>query len=79
MRPAYQFAEAAAKFESTVELVKEDVRVDGKSVLSILTLGVSQGTSIQLEADGADADDAIQTLSDLVNTGFPTVSQPKSD
>ena len=50
MRPAYMFAEAAAQFESRIELEKDSVRIDGKSVLSILTLGAAQGTEVSIEA-----------------------------
>ena len=39
MRPAYLFAETAARFQSQIEVVKDNQRIDGKSVLSILTLG----------------------------------------
>ena len=75
MRPAYLFAETAAKFESKIELVKEDIRIDGKSVLSILTLGATQGTEVSVEATGADASDAIETLEELLNSGFPATAE----
>ena len=71
MRPAYLFAETAARFESNVELIKDEVRVDGKSILDILTLGATQGSKITLEATGADADTAIDTLEGLLASGFP--------
>jgi phosphocarrier protein len=76
MRPAYLFAETASKFESQVELIKEDVRINGKSVLDILTLGAAQGTEILLEATGDDAHAAIETLEQLVVSGFPTPEKP---
>lgn len=75
MRPAYLFAETAAKFESKIELVKEDIRIDGKSVLSILTLGATQGTEVSVEATGADASDAIATLEELLMSGFPATAE----
>ena len=71
MRPAYLFAETAARFESKIELIKDDVRIDGKSVLSILTLGAAQGTVICLEVTGSDAQNAIQVLEELLSSGFP--------
>lgn len=74
MRPAYLFAETAAKFESKIELVKEEIRIDGKSVLSILTLGATQGTQVSVEATGADAQEAIQTLQELLVSGFPATA-----
>ena len=72
MRPAYLFAETASKFDSEIELIKDDVRINGKSVLDILTLGAAQGTEILLEAIGHDAESAIVTLEQLVESGFPT-------
>jgi len=71
MRPAHVFAETASRFDSQIEVVKDDLRIDGKSVLSILTLGAGPGTSISLEATGPDAEEAVNTLIDLVNAGFP--------
>ena len=72
MRPAYLFAETASKFESQIELVKDDIRINGKSVLDILTLGAAQGTEILVEAVGDDAHAAIEVLEQLVVSGFPT-------
>ena len=71
MRPAYLFAETAAQFDSKIELIKDDLRIDGKSVLSILTLGAAQGTEVSVEATGPDAIDAIETLQSLIASGFP--------
>lgn len=74
MRPAYVFAETAAKFESKIELVKEEIRIDGKSVLSILTLGATQGTEVSVEATGVDAQKAIDVLGELLISGFPATA-----
>ena len=71
MRPAYLLAETAAKFDSKIELIKDDLRIDGKSVLSILTLGAAQGSEVSVEATGPDASDAIETLESLITSGFP--------
>jgi phosphotransferase system HPr (HPr) family protein len=71
MRPAYLFAETASRFDCKVEVVKDDIRIDGKSVLSILTLGAAQGTEVSVEATGPDAQTAIDTLAELVMSGFP--------
>lgn len=70
MRPAYMFAETAAKFGSSVEVVKDETRIDGKSVLSILTLGAAQGSEVQIEATGEDAQTAVDALVQLVESGF---------
>ena len=71
MRPAYLFAEAAARFQSQIEIIKDDLRIDGKSVLSILTLGAAKGTRLELNATGSDASEAIDTLTRLMEAGFP--------
>lgn len=70
MRPAYMFAETAAKFGSSIELVKDETRIDGKSVLSILTLGAAQGSEVQIEATGEDSQAAVAALVQLVESGF---------
>ena len=77
MRPAYLFAETAAKFDSKIELVKDDIRIDGKSVLSILTLGATQGTQVHVEAMGTDAQSAIDELQKLLISGFPAVADSR--
>ncbi|MEE8547793.1 MAG: HPr family phosphocarrier protein, partial [bacterium] len=45
-------------------------RVNGKSIMGILTLAAAKGDRIMIEAQGSDADEAIRALTDLVNTGF---------
>lgn len=75
MRPAYLLAQTAEKFDSKIELIKDDLRIDGKSVLSILTLGASQGTTVSLEATGPDASVAIETLESLITSGFPQAEE----
>lgn len=70
MRPAYMFAETASQFDSKIEVAKDSVRIDGKSVLSILTLGAAQGSEVSIEATGDDAQRAIDTLTQLVASGF---------
>lgn len=75
MRPAYLFAETAAKFNSKIELIKDDIRIDGKSVLSILTLGAAQGTQISVVATGCDASDALAVLVKLLSSGFSAAAE----
>jgi phosphotransferase system HPr (HPr) family protein len=70
MRPAYMFAEKASQFESRIEVSKDSIRIDGKSVLSILTLGAAQGSQVSIEATGADAQHAVDALAQLVTSGF---------
>jgi phosphotransferase system HPr (HPr) family protein len=70
LRPAKLFVEVASKFRSQVEVIKDDLRIDGKSILSILTLGAAQGSQIRLAADGPDSHAAVDALAKLVESGF---------
>lgn len=72
-RPAALFVQTAARFKAAVRvtnLTRGTKPVDAKSILSVLTLGVSQGHQIHVTADGADADMAIQTITELVESNF---------
>ena len=70
-RPAFLFAQLASKYESAISIVKDAERVDGKSILSILTLAVERGTPLSLEADGPDAEAALEALAELIEHDFP--------
>src|SRR5260370_33920340 len=70
-RPAALFVQTAARFKDTkIEVIKDGTVRDAKSMLGVLTLGVSQGTTITVRADGPHADEAIAALSDLVDRAF---------
>ena len=69
-RPAHAFVTLASRYQSVIEVVKSDEVVDGKSILSILTLGASHGTKSQIKANGVDAKEAVEALSELVEQGF---------
>lgn len=69
-RPAELFAKLALKYASRIELIRDDQRVDGKSILDILMLGVPQGTTLILEAQGLDAQEAVDALAKLVEMNF---------
>jgi phosphocarrier protein HPr len=70
-RPAALFVQTAARFKDTrVEVVKDGAVRDAKSILSVLTLGVSQGTTITVRAEGPQAEAAVAALSDLVDRDF---------
>ncbi|EXX87920.1 serine kinase [Paenibacillus darwinianus] len=72
IRPAQLFTEKAGAFESTVTLRPEgsDTVADGKSILNLMTLGLEKGSVITLSADGPDEEQAIEQLSELVESGF---------
>lgn len=65
-RPADLFVRLASRFRARVEVIKGADRVDGKSVLGILTLGAQKGCQLTLEAHGEDAELALDALADLI-------------
>lgn len=69
-RPATFFIQKANEFKSSIWIEKEDRRVNAKSLLGILSLGIVGGTSIRIIADGIDEQDAVDGLVDLVESGF---------
>lgn len=69
-RPATFFIQKANEFKSSIWIEKEDRRVNAKSLLGILSLGIVGGTTIKIIADGADEQAAVEGLSDLVDSGF---------
>ncbi len=70
MRPADLFSKCAGEFDAIIEVIKDSQRVDGKSLLSILTLGVQQGSEITIQATGQDAEAALLALTNLIQRGF---------
>jgi len=69
-RPAHMFVKLATKFVSNVELIKDSERVDGKSILAILTLAAGEGSILSIEATGQDADQALDALVELIAQNF---------
>ena len=69
-RPATFFVQKANSFKSSIWVEKEDCRVNAKSLLGVLSLGISKGTTITLIADGVDEADAVAGLAELVDSEF---------
>ncbi len=69
-RPATFFIQKANEFKSSIWIEMEERRVNAKSLLGILSLGIVGGTSIRIIADGADEQQAVDALVELVESGF---------
>lgn len=72
-RPAATLAKTAAKFKSKISIKNLNIdseEVNAKSVVSILTLGMSQNTKVRITANGEDANEALSTLITLIDSGF---------
>jgi phosphocarrier protein HPr len=66
MRPAMQFVDLASKFESEITVSNTQASVDGKSIMQMSMLAATCGTKLTLRAEGADAEQAVNALRELV-------------
>ncbi len=81
LRPAERFSHLAQSFESEIKVIRENLCVDAKSIMHVLTLGAYQGTELTLRACGVDAEEALEAIAQLVDSDFATdetVSQESS-
>lgn len=69
-RAAARFVHTAGRFRSRVSVTRGERTMDGKSILGILLLAASRGTRLRLSVDGADEQECLAALADLVETGF---------
>lgn len=69
-RASAKFVKAASSFESEVTVTKDGTTVDALSIMGLLMLGAGPGCTIEIEAEGADADEAVHQLSALVECRF---------
>ncbi len=69
-RAAVKFVNLANRFGADIRIIKDGNAIDGKSILGILTLAATQGSSIALTASGKDEDAALKALVELINNRF---------
>lgn len=69
-RPATFFIQKANEFKSSVWVEREERKVNAKSLLGVLSLGIVKGTAINLIADGADEQEAVEALVKLISSDF---------
>jgi len=69
-RPATFFIQRANEFKSGIWIVKDERKVNAKSLLGVLSLGITRGTPVTLVADGCDEAEAIDSLDKLVSSDF---------
>ena len=69
-RPATYFIQKANDFKCSIWLEREERRVNAKSLLGVLSLGVTKGNEINIIADGPDEEAAIKALCEIIDTGF---------
>jgi phosphocarrier protein len=69
-RPATFFIQKANEFKSSVWIEKDDRRVNAKSLLGVLSLGIIRGTQIRIDADGSDEEATVNALVELISSNF---------
>jgi phosphocarrier protein HPr len=69
-RPAAEFVKLAATFDSDVTVRKDDLEVNGKSIMGMMMLAAEYGSTITIRASGTDAGAAVSGLARLVTTRF---------
>ncbi len=69
-RAAAQLVQTANQFSSDINLIKEDIEVNGKSIMGILLLAAPQGTEIRVTVDGDDEQQAMDVIAKLIEAGF---------
>ncbi len=74
-RPADLLVRMASGYQSNILIGRDGVLVDCKSILSLLTLGASQGTVLTVSADGGDAEDALSAIQGLFDAGFDETNE----
>ena len=69
-RASALLVKTSSRFNSEVKLAREDVEVNGKSIMGIMMLAASKGSSVRLTVEGSDETDAFQTIGELITNGF---------
>ena len=69
-RAAAAFVQTAQKYKADVMILKDDLTVNGKSIMGILMLAAAKGTTISIRTEGPDASEAMDAIGELVRNGF---------
>ena len=69
-RPAAEIVKAAAKFKSDITIVRDDLEVNGKSIMGVMMLAAEYGSTLVLRAQGPDEGDAVGTIASLIESKF---------
>ncbi|MDD2852811.1 MAG: HPr family phosphocarrier protein [Desulfuromonadaceae bacterium] len=69
-RASALLVKTTSRFSSDIKLARENVEVNGKSIMGIMMLAASKGTSVRLSVEGSDEAEAFQIIGDLIADGF---------
>ena len=70
MRPAEKLVSLASTFRSDVKVIRDSDEVNGKSIISVISLGVGPGTSLTVRCEGPDEKEALEAIAALIEDGF---------
>ena len=69
-RPASLIVQTAMGFSSNIYIIKDEIKVDAKSIMGILMLAAACGTELKLQTEGADEEQALEKMAEVFNNGF---------
>ena len=69
-RPSAKLTQLASSFESQVHMARNGRRINAKSIMGVMMLAAAQGSTIRLETEGVDEDEAIAAVAELIESGF---------
>ena len=69
-RPAAEIVKAAARFKSDITIVRDDLEVNGKSIMGVMMLAAECGATLVLRASGPDEDQAVGAIADIIAARF---------
>lgn len=69
-RAAALLVQTAQRFRAEIEILKDDVAVNGKSIMGVLMLAASKGTQVRVRVEGEDAEAALEGIGELIRNGF---------
>ncbi len=69
-RPAAEIVKTASKFKSEIVMVRDDLEVNGKSIMGVMMLAAEFGSTLVVRANGPDAEQAVEAIADLVARKF---------
>ena len=69
-RPSAQLTQAASRFGAEIHISRGPRRVNAKSIMGVMMLAAGQGSTVTVEADGEDAEQAVQAIGRLIDDGF---------
>lgn len=69
-RPAAEVVKTAAKFKSEITMIRDDLEVNGKSIMGVMMLAAEFGATLTIRADGPDAQQAVDAIAQLISQKF---------